>query len=303
MGPTAAPAPASRALDATGAAALVLCCAIWGLNQVAMKIVNDGISPILQSGLRALLATVLILGWARLRKVALVVRDGTLWPGIAAGLLFAANFLTFSPGLAFTEASRAVLFYYSAPFFVALGAHFLVPGDRLTLAKCAGLALAFLGLAIVVGERPASGREASLAGDLLCLAGGFFWAAGTLTVRTTALRRAVAERTLLYQLVVSAPIMVAFSLAIGEPGIIDLSPRILAWFAFTVVIVVFFSYVLWLWVISVYPPSQASVFTFLAPMFAVAAAHLVLGEPLTPRLLAALALVAAGIGLVNRRRP
>src|SRR5690349_17811759 len=110
---------------------MVLLCACWGLNQVAMKVGNAGISPVLQGGLRSIGAALLVLIWAHLRGVRLGARDGTLAVGIVVGLLFALEFLLLYRGLALTNASRGVLFLYTTPFFVAAGAHFLIPGDRL----------------------------------------------------------------------------------------------------------------------------------------------------------------------------
>jgi len=296
----AQPRVSTRPLDALGVGGLLACCAIWGVNQVAMKIANEGISPVFQAGLRSVLVAILVLLWALTRGIPLFARDGTLWAGIAAGLAFTANFLFIGPGLALTEASRGVLFLYTAPFFVAAGAHFLIPGDRLTRLKAAGLLLAFIGLTVSVVDNLGTGRPASLLGDLYCLVAGFAWAVTTLIVRATRLRDVAPERNLFYELVVSAPLLFFAAWWYGEPGITNPSPAILAWFAYSVVVVVFFSYTLWFWLLNRYPASQVSVFTFLAPIFAVIAGHLLLGEPVTMALAVALALVAFGIYLVSK---
>jgi drug/metabolite transporter (DMT)-like permease len=114
-----------RPLDRLAVASLILCCAIWGVNQVAMKVANAGIDPLLQAGLRSIIAGALLWLWVTWRGVRLFERDRTLWAGIATGVTFAANFMCVGPGLSLTEASRGVLFYYSAPFFTAIGAHYL----------------------------------------------------------------------------------------------------------------------------------------------------------------------------------
>ncbi len=290
-----------RPMDLLAVACLVACCASWGLNQVAMKVTNDGITPLLQASIRCGLAAVLIRLWTAWRGIALFARDGTLWPGIASGLLFAVNFMFIGPGLSLTEASRGVLFYYTAPFFVAAGAHYLLPGDRLSLLKIIGLLAAFAGLMVSVGDRMGvSGAEANLRGDLYCLAAGFFWAATTLVVRATSLRNISAEKNLFYELVVATPILLAASWIGGEAGIVDLSPLVVWSFLYTTVVVVFISYAVWFWLLNTYPASQVSVFTFLGPIFAVAAGFLLLDEPVTWRLAVALGLVALGIYLVNK---
>jgi len=97
---------AAERLDARAVLVVIACCACWGLNQVAVKIANAGISPILQVGLRSLLAGILVLAWSRARGVRLLERDGTLWAGLGAGLLFGGEFVVMYFGLLHTTASR-----------------------------------------------------------------------------------------------------------------------------------------------------------------------------------------------------
>ena len=279
---------------------LVLCCLVWGVNQVAIKVANTGISPAYQAGARSVIAALLLVLWARWRGLDLFQRDGTLWAGIAAGVLFAAEFLFLYQGLALTSASRGAVLLYCAPFVVALGSHLLVPGDRLTWTKTAGLLAAFAGVALAMGDQLVGTSRASLAGDLMCFIAAVMWGATTVLVRVTTLRTAPAEKTLLYQLVASAVALLAAGYVWGEPGVIALTPTVIVAFAYTAVIVAFISYAVWFWLIRTYPPSKVSAFTFLAPVLGVLAGVVLLGEPLTPTLVGALALVAAGIYLVNR---
>lgn len=292
---------APRTLDSIAVGGLLLCCMIWGVNQVALKVANDGLAPIFQAGLRSVLSGLLVLGWALWRGERITVRDGTLWPGIAVAIAFAANFMLIGPGLVLTEASRGVLFLYTAPFFVAVGSHFLVAGDRLDIWRLLGLVLAMGGLAVSVSDRLLAGDgRASLLGDMMCLGAGLSWGLSTLIVRTTSLRRVSPAMVLLYQLGLSAPLLFAASLAMGETPIGDFNWVTGGAFAYTVVVVVFASYVLWFWLLQTYPASKVSAFTFLAPIFTVLAGHVLLDEPVTWRHWAALGLIVAGLVLVNR---
>ncbi|MEZ0300706.1 MAG: EamA family transporter, partial [Hyphomicrobiaceae bacterium] len=144
---TSLPHRAADRLDVRAVVVVVACCASWGLNQVAIKIASAGIAPVLQAGLRSLLACALVFAWAAMRGVRLFERDGTLWAGIGAGVLFALEFLTLYTGLSHTTASRAVILLYASPFVVAFGAHYLIPGDRLSIAKIVGLTAALAGVA------------------------------------------------------------------------------------------------------------------------------------------------------------
>ncbi len=292
-------APADR-LDVRAILVLLACCACWGINQSAIKIANAGISPVLQVGLRSIFAGVLVYAWAAARGVKLFERDGTLWPGIVCGLLFAVEFLVIYVGLNYTAASRGIVFLYLAPFVVAFGAHFLIPGDRLTVLKTVGLAGALFGLAVAMGESFAAPGRPTLTGDLLCVAAAILWGLTTVLIRTTRLRAVAPEKTLLYQLAVSAIVLPPASYLMGEPGIIDLSTPVLIAFVYTFSVVAFASYIAWFWLVRNYPPTRVSAFTFLSPVFGVIAGNLMLGEVFTPSLALALGLIAFGIYLVNR---
>ena len=287
-------------LDAKAALILVACCAMWGLGLVMVKFANAGISPLLNCALRSIAAGLLIFVWTRMRGVALFDRDGTLAAGLLCGAAFTIEFLTLYPGLSMTQVSRATIFLHCAPFVAATGEHLLVPGHRLTRLKFAGLCAAFAGLAIALGGDWTAMSRQTLTGDLLCLVGGLAWGLTTVIVRASRLVRAPAEKTLLYQLAVSAPLLLLASYAFGEVGIINLSPLVLGAFAYTVVGTVAIGYTIWFWLMHRYSAASLHAFTFLTPIFGVLAGHFVLGEPVSPAIVVGLVLVAFGIWLVNK---
>jgi drug/metabolite transporter (DMT)-like permease len=290
----------NQTLDLTAMAILVVLCASWGLQQVAVKIANQGISPILQSGLRSIGATILLLIWVAVRREPMLKRDGTLWWGIAAGLLFAAEFLLIYWGLTFTNASRAVIFLYMSPFVVALGAQLFIPGEQLRLTQVLGLCCAFAGILAAFSESLRLPSHRMLIGDGMLAVAAVFWGATTVLIKAGPLARIAPSKTLLYQLGVSAIILPMGALAMGEPGVVLMTPLILCSLAYQVVWVAFITYLTWFWLVRHYPAALLSSFTFLTPLFGVASGGLLLHEPITGMLLVALALVAAGIYLVNR---
>jgi drug/metabolite transporter (DMT)-like permease len=288
-----APTPAAMAI-------LVVLCAIWGLNQVAIKVGNEGISPAWQAAFRSAGAALLILIWARARGLKLFERDGTLAAGLTAGALFAIEFALLFWAMEFTSAGRAVVLLYTAPFTVAIGAHFFLPGDPLTRARLLGLAACFAGVAILFGDSLTLPDRTALIGDAMALLAGAFWGATTVVIKATKLAQASAEKTTFYQLGVSALILPVVAVALGERGVFDPAPVVLMSLAFQIVVVVFVSYTVWFWLVRAYRASSLAAFSFLTPAFGVIAAHLLLGEPVTWTLAAALALVGFGIWLVNR---
>jgi len=290
-------------LDALAVASLVTCCFLWGLNQVAAKAALPEVGALWQAALRSSGATLLLWLWSRGRGIALFDRDGTLAGGVVAGALFAAEFVCIFIGLQFTTASRMVVFIYTAPFVVALGMPLVSPAERLRLVQAVGLVLAFAGVAWAFAEgfsRPAAGPRQWL-GDGLGVLAGVLWGATTLAIRASKLTHASAEKTLLYQLAFSALLLLAGALATEPAPLHALSP--LAWssLAFQIVIVSFASYLVWFWLIRHYPATPIASFTMLTPIFGLILGALLLAEPITARLLIALATVATGIFLVNRR--
>jgi drug/metabolite transporter (DMT)-like permease len=277
---------------------MVLLCLIWGVGNVAAKIAGHGISFVFQAGLRSVGAAVLLLLWVHFRKIPLWERDQTLWPGILAGLLFAAEFVFIFSGFAMTDAARMAVFVYMAPCITAFGLHFLIPQERLSARQWAGILLAFLGVAVAFGDGFLSGRG-TLLGDFFGLLGAALWAATTIVIRSTRLASVSAPKTLFYQLAVSGPVLLAASWMLGESGVIQLTPIVLAAFAYQCIVISFISYLTWFWLLRQYIVSQLGVLTFLTPIFGVLAGVLLLREPLTASFAVAAVLVGAGIYLVN----
>jgi drug/metabolite transporter (DMT)-like permease len=272
----------------------------WGFNNVAIKLAIHDIPPLIQSSARSLIAALLVGIWTQARGIPLFKRDGALAAGILAGFLFALEFLLIYRGLVWTTATRGVLFLYLAPFFVVIGSRWLVPGDHFRVSQWLGLLLSFLGIVIAFGLPTPASDPRQILGDLMLVGGAAAWAATTLIIKASALNRISAEKTLLYQLVVSAPLLGIGAIIFGERMVGAPSALALGAFAYQTVYVVSITFTIWFVLVVRYSAARLSVFTFLAPLFGVAAGRLVLNEPLTPAFAVAVALVAAGLLLVNR---
>lgn len=290
-------------LDTLAVVAVVVCCFLWGLNQVAAKVALAEVAPLWQATLRSFGGALLVWGWSRYRGIALFERDASLPGGLLAGALFGAEFLCIFIGLQFTTASRMVVFIYISPFVVALGMPFIARAEQLSRWQMAGLVLAFAGVAWAFAEGftlPAAG-EHQLLGDALGVLAGVLWGATTLAIRGSKLSSADAEKTLLYQLAVSGVLLFFAALVAGSPLPTRLSALVWTSLFFQVVIVTFVSYLVWFWLIRSYPATKLSSFTLLTPVFGLLMGAVLLSEPITLRLVLALATVALGIVMVNRR--
>ena len=291
--------PETNAIPARIAALQVAMCAVFGLGQIAAKTGLGGISPIYQAGLRSCGAVLVLLLWVWLRRISLRDASRTAGHGLAIGLLFAGEFVALYLGLSQTGAARATILLYTAPFFVAIGAHWFVPNDRLNRQKVIGLALAFAGVLIAFQDRDTT-NNATLTGDLLCVVAAICWAATTVYVKATPLRSVAPEKTLLYQLAVSAIVLLALSALMNEPGVFAASPLVWLAFAYQTIMVASVGYLSWFFLVARYRASALSSYTFLSPVFGVLFAWWLLGEPISAVLFISVALIAAGIVFVNR---
>jgi drug/metabolite transporter (DMT)-like permease len=289
----------SRPLDAVATLIMLGLTLSWGLNQVTVKLALPEIPPLIQATVRSIGALIIIAIWARLRGVSLNTRDGTLSPGIFAGVLFGVEFLLIFPGLQLTAASRATLFIYTAPFFVALGSTWLL-GEKLRGIQWLGLLCSFAGLVVAFGVPDASRDGRQLIGDIMMVGAGAAWGATTIVIKGTALRTAPAEKVLAYQLAVSIPMLAAGILLMGERMTAMPSAFSLGWLAYQTFWVVSLTYAVWFALVQRYSASRLSAFTFLTPLFGVASGHFVLGEPISWAFGMAVALVIGGLILVNR---
>lgn len=294
-----------KPLDASAVAIMLMLCVLWGLQQVAVKLAAPGMGPVMQIGVRSLVAALLVcaLVWWRGERVSL--RDGTLLPGLGAGVLFAAEFLCVAIGLQYTTASHMSVFLYTAPIFTVLGLHWLIPGERLGPLQWAGVFAAFGGIAVAFSNgftEQTRDWSQMLRGDALGVLGGVFWAATTLTIRRTALSEAPPATTLLYQLGSAGILLIAMAAALGQATNVTMTAMVWASLVFQSVIVAFFSFLVWFWMLRRYLASRLSVFSFLTPLFGVAAGMLLLHDPINARFAVGAALVMLGVVMVNLRK-
>jgi drug/metabolite transporter (DMT)-like permease len=290
---------AGRPLSPGAVALMLMLCVSWGFNQIAVKLALPDIPPMLQATIRSSGALIVLFAIARLRGVKLFERDGTLRAGLFAGVIFGFEFVLIYRGLLLTSASRAVVFLYTAPFFVALGSHVFL-GERLRASQWGGLALCFAGVALAIGVPQADVDAKVLLGDLMIVGGGAMWAATTLIVKATALLRAPAEKGLGYQVAISIPILALAAWISGETLTRVPGPLALSLMAYQAIWVVGLTFLLWFALVKTYSASKLSAFTFITPLFGVVASYFIMHDTLTLAFGAAALLVIAGLYLVNR---
>jgi len=281
---------------------LLLLAMTWGGNMAFIKIAEREMAPLFMCGLRSAVAALCVYGWMKVRRIPLFPNGRVTLHGMVVGLLFGSEFALIYAGLQYTQASRTYILVYTAPFFVALGAHFFLTGDRLNRWKLMGLAVAFAGVSLLFSKSLGAPAGGMLAGDLMALTAGALWAATTLYIKRFLVGKALPLQTLFYQVFFSVPLLLGISFMTEGPLVTGVSPLTAISLFYQCIIVASVSFIFWFEMVHRYPVSLLHAFTFFVPVFGVTISGvLILGELLTARLLSALLMVGAGMLLVNHR--
>ena len=286
-----------QSIDTFGAVALTGFALLLAFNQVVIIVTNGGIQPVFFAGLRSLGAVVCIYAWMRWRGLPLQFSRETVLFGFIIGTVFAFEFLFLFVALDLTTVGRSGVIFYSMPLWLAILAHLFVEGDKISLRKALGLGFALSGVAWAILVR--DNGTPNIWGDLAALGAAIGWAVTALLAKASPLRKLRPEMQLMWQVGVSAPILLLLAPLFGDL-IRDLAPIHLWGLAFQIVIVVSAGFIFWLWLLSIYPASGVASFSFLSPVLSVGLGWLLLGEQVGPNLTGALVLVAIGIILINR---
>jgi drug/metabolite transporter (DMT)-like permease len=292
--------PRKDRLDGFGVIALLSVQFLFAFNQIIVKTVNEGLQPVFFAGLRSALAVLFVALWLWFKGRPPRLERASLVPGLLMGSIFAAEFLFLFLALDLTTVGRTSVIFYSMPVWLAIMAHFGLPGERITPLKAVGLVLAFLGTAWAILGGSADGAG-SLAGDLCALGAAFGWAGTAFMARKPAMARLGPEMQLFWMALVSAPILLVAAPLFG-PVIRDLQPIHIWWLIFQASVVVAGGFIAWLWLLAAYPAATVASFSFLTPIFGLSLGAIVFSEPLTFAMLGAAALVAVGIVLINRKQ-
>ncbi len=284
-------------IDLFGAVALSAFSLLLAFNQVVIKVTNGGLQPVFFAGLRSVGAVLCVWLWLRYRGISFEIRRETVLWGVFVGVAFAIEFLLLFVALDLTTVGRSGVIFYSMPVWMALMAHFILPDERITTLKAAGLGLAVAGVAVALLDRGAG--DASLMGDLAALGAAIGWALTGMIAKASPLRTERPEVQLFWMVLISGPILLLVAPLFGEL-VRDLQPIHMWGLAFQIVVVVTFGFIFWLWLLSIYPATGVASFGFLSPVMSVLLGWILLGEVLRWSILVALVLVAAGIVLVNR---
>ncbi|ATU44397.1 EamA family transporter [Acinetobacter junii] len=291
-----------KALDQTASSLMIVLCMVWGLQQVILKMAASDISPLMQIALRSGLAALLLLPLVLLDQKSQLMNPKNVKAGALVAVLFSLEFFLLAQALQLTSASHAVVLLYTAPIFVALGLHWKLPSERLTILQWTGIGIAFIGIVVTFIRPQQIGvntfQQQMLWGDLYALAAAIAWAATTVTVRLSSLAQAAVTQTLFYQLAGSFILLLSLAFFMGQ-AVVQWTPLVIGSLTFHTLIVSFASFLAWFWLLRNYLASRLGVFSFLTPLFGIIFGVWLLDENIEANFIFGTALVLLGILVVS----
>jgi len=275
----------------------VFLCIIFGSNAVAIKLAFTGVGVFTTAAIRFSIAALAIFLWARVTGQTIGLKKGQLHQVLILAALFAIQLSMFYFGLSKSNASRGALITNLLPFWVLFLAHFFIPGDRITRRKFFGILLGFSGVAFIFAEKKGVTADFRL-GDMIILAATVFWACSVIYLKRI-IGAFSAFQVTFFSMVYSVPVFFLEALLWDRPMIFKLNLQIIGAVLYQSLVTAAFGFLAWNTLLQKYGAVALHSFIFIMPIAGVALGGLVLGEPITLKILIALALIVAGILVVH----
>ena len=269
---------------------------LWGGHPTALKVALPYSPPIRQGWMRFVISAIVILFWARYKKVSLIPTKAEIKPLVQLGILFSVQLLFLNIGISKTSVSSSVILNSTYPIWVITLGHFFIKGDNFTFIKFSGVMIAYLGIIITYFD--SFGNSSFLLGNSFCLASGFL-----LGVRTIFLAKgseSIAPLKLLMAQAFFGSLIFILLSVIFESDPYKFSLILLISILYQGAIVAGFNFIANIWLLKNYKPSQVTVIHLSQPIFGILIGYVVLGEKIGLLVLLGAAFVILGSVLVRK---
>jgi len=275
---------------------------LWGGNVVALKFGLLTFPPIWSAFWRMVVGAVVVGSWALSQRISLRPETGETGVLLALGALFTVQISCLNFGVSMTSAAYGVVLLNSYPIFANIGAHFFVPGDRLSSRRAIGLALSFGGVCLVFLGRPEGGMAANpILGNVVVIASAIML--GSRVVFTQRIVQSMEPvRPVFWQMAISIPAFFVIASLSEPPTLQPVNVQAVTAVVYQGAVIAGLCFVVWTLLLKRYSPGTLSMFGFIAPFVGVILSALLFGEAITPRLWSGVMLVVGGIALFTRGR-
>lgn len=276
---------------------IVFLCILFGSNAVAIKITFSGLGVFTTAAIRFGIAAVAIFIWAKVTGRKTTLKKGQVHQVLIFSSMFTVQLSLFYLGLSKSNASRGTLLANLLPFFILFLAHFFIAGDRITRQKFFGILLGFTGVVFMFLDKT-SLTDGFRTGDLIILGAVFIWSCSSVY-----LKRVIATfnpfQLVMYSTLFSVPFFLIEALLFDDAMIFQLDGPVIASLVYQSLVTASFGFVAWNNMLKKYGAVSLHAFVFIMPIAGVALGGLLLGEPITIKILLALVFIVSGILVVH----
>ncbi|HYF55819.1 MAG TPA: DMT family transporter [Salinarimonas sp.] len=273
----------------------------WGSGFLFIKLTEGALSPPALAACRGTIAALALSAWFVSQGWSLRPQGGEWrhWAVLGACNGWGPNILT---AFAMTQITAGLgsMIQASGPILVAVLSHLAFADERLTPGRLAGVAVGFVGMAILIGPEAFDPAGAAIWGVLAMVATAISYAVGNVYVRF--IREAQPARLALGQQLFSAGPAIPIALALGGPAAFAPATEVPLALLGLGVLATALPIVLFMRLIRAAGPTRAAMVGYLTPVAATVLAMLVLGERIGPREVLGGAVVLLGVALVSTAR-
>lgn len=282
-------------------AAFAIVCVVWGTTYLAIAIALETVPPLLLTGTRFLAAGLIMLVVARMRGERIPTDRRTLANLALIGFLMVGigNLAVVWAEL-YVPSGIAALLVATAPFWMAIIEMFRSSGERVSLQGGIGMAIGFLGVALLVTPRGSGGTLSTgfLLGALAIQVGGICWQLGSAHGKYN-LKHVPLLSSAALQMLFGGAIVTVFGLAAGEASRFVLTPRTFGALLYLTIFGSVIAYSAYVFALAHMSTTHTSLYAYVNPVVAVFLGWLILSEPLTWVSIVAMIVILAGVALVQ----
>ena len=274
-------------------------CFVWGSTWLAIKVGLGSLPPITFAGIRFVIASCLLVGYAIARRIEFP-RDADSWRVM---LFLSLSQIAVPYGLTFwgeqyMTAGLTSLLFATLPFFVVIFAHFIIPGERVTTRKVLAMMLCFIGVAVIFSRELMFTFNSFWGGIAVIASAGIAGCANVVGKKYSESINSTAN--IVVQMSVGAVLLVAVGQLLEHGVSLVLDPTSVFAILYLAVIGSTFAFAALYWLYTRMEVTRISLFTFITPIVAVLLGWLVLGEKVDLTVAVGGSLILVGVVLLNR---
>ena len=285
-------------------AAFAIVCTVWGTTYLGIRIAVETIPPMLLTGVRYVVAGLILFTIARLRGDAFPKdRRAFFNVGLVGTLMVAGGNFSVIWAEQWVPSGIAALLVATSPFWAAIMERLRTGGESISARKMAGMVVGFLGVAMLVTPGGANGAldRRVLIGALAIQCGAIAWQYGTLRGKHYTAAVAPLMSSAL-QMLIGGTLIGVIGLASGEVSRFVLTPRTFAALAYLTLFGSVLAYTSYVYALKHMKTTTMSLYAYVNPVIAVLVGWLVLNEKLTWLSITAMCVILAGVALVQTAR-